>query len=191
MIHISPRLKDIYGRANFWVVVAFMCILAPLVLVGSASRASIASLPQVETNYDLFPVVSTENVPPLVMLVMSRDEQLFIKAYTDYTDLDGDGIIDTTYNNNFTYAGYFGSDLCYSYGSSNEFIADNNATSHQCSGEWSGNFLNWLTMSRMDIVRSVLYGGKRSVDTPSDTVLERAAIPNDLHAWAKVYSGSD
>ncbi|ALN58920.1 Type IV pilus assembly protein [Lysobacter enzymogenes] len=128
--------------------------------------------------------------PPLMMMVMSRDEQLFMKAYADYTDLDGDGLLDTTYQNKFSYSGYFDPDLCYS-GSGTQFKASGAATNHQCSGQWSGNFLNWVTMSRLDIVRYVLYGGSRSVDNATTTVLTRAHIPNDLHAWVKVYSASD
>lgn len=130
-------------------------------------------------------------VPPLIMLVMSRDEQLFNKAYPDYTDLNGDGVIDTTYQNAFDYNGYFDPTLCYAY-SGGVFAASATATNHQCTNsQWSGNFLNWVSMSRLDIIRWVLYGGTRSVDTSSQTVLERAEIPDDLHAWAKVYSGAD
>lgn len=128
--------------------------------------------------------------PPLMMMVMSRDEQLFMKAYADYTDLDGDGLLDTTYQNKFSYAGYFDPDLCYGY-SGGRFKAAGRATSHQCSNQWSGNFLNWVAMSRLDIVRHVLYGGSRTIDSATTTVLTRAHIPNDLHAWVKVYSGSD
>lgn len=131
--------------------------------------------------------------PPLMMIVMSRDEQLFNKAYTDYTDLDDDGTVDTTYNDKFNYAGYFDSNLCYTY-SSGAFAAASAAAGtngHTCSGRWSGNFLNWVSMSRLDIIRSVLYGGKRSSDGATSTTLERTYVPNDLHAWVKVYSGSD
>ena len=63
------------------------------------------------------PLFSTTGVPPLMLIVMSRDEQLYMKAYSDYTDLDGDGQIDATYNNAFAYSGYFDSDLCYGYNS--------------------------------------------------------------------------
>ena len=45
-------------------------------------------------------------------------------------------------------------------------------------------------MTRMDLVRKVLYGGKRSVDTTSKTVLERASLPNDAHSFAKYYAGT-
>ncbi len=148
------------------------------------------------TDYTAYPALNASAVAPLVMLVMSRDEQLFIKAYTDYTDLDGDGQVDVTYNDNFNYSGYFDPNICYKYGSSqfkgSAAATGTGAIKHKCDGSsWSGNFLNWVTMSRLDLVRYVLYGGYRSTDTAAKTVLSRAVIPNDLHAWAKVYTGSD
>ncbi|GAB2314068.1 pilus assembly protein [Stenotrophomonas geniculata] len=149
------------------------------------------------------PLYSKQSQPPLMMMVMSRDEQLFNKAYSDYTDIGGgpdgseDGILDTTYLDAFEYGGYFDSKLCYSVtgtGASALFKAaakggGNNG--HSCTGQWSGNFLNWVTMSRLDVMRSVLYGGLRTTDSLTQTIIERARIPNDLHAWVKVYTGSD
>ncbi|OYU45564.1 MAG: hypothetical protein CFE44_06840 [Burkholderiales bacterium PBB4] len=58
-------------------------------------------------------------------------------------------------------------------------------------GQWSGNFLNWATMTRMDVVRKLLYGGKRSTDTGTLTVLERAPLSKDSHSFTKHYAGSD
>ncbi|MGB5048340.1 MAG: hypothetical protein WBO46_05360, partial [Caldilineaceae bacterium] len=65
-----------------------------------------------------------------------------------------------------------------------------NEGSHACggTGEWSGNFLNWATMTRMDLVRKVLYGGYRSKDDLTETVLERALLPYDVHSFAKVFT---
>lgn len=139
------------------------------------------------------PLYLATSESPLMMMVMSRDERLFTKAYSDYTDLNGDGLLDTTYSDEFDYSGYFDSFLCYAY-SGGQFKASAVAggdNGHSCSGQWSGNFLNWVTMSRLDILRYVLYGGKRIVDESGRTVLERAHIPNDLHAWVKVYTGND
>lgn len=160
---------------------------AALALLGgfAAPPALAASIPISQS-----PLFTATGQPPLMMMVMSRDEQLFIKAYTDYTDLDGDGLLDTTYQNRFSYSGYFDSDLCYAYGSG-QFKATTAASNHRCSGSWSGNFLNWVTMSRLDMLRFVFYGGYRSTDTDTTTVLERAHIPSDLHAWVKTYDGSD
>ncbi|RDZ29249.1 pilus assembly protein [Lysobacter silvisoli] len=132
------------------------------------------------------------NAPPLMMLVASRDEQLFDKAYTDYTDISGDGVVDNTYNNRIDYEGYFDPFLCYVYASGVFKAKPERNTDHKCGGSaWSGNFLNWITMSRLDVLRYVLYGGMRTTDTATDTVLERAHIPSDMHAWSKIYTGDD
>ncbi|WP_261843463.1 pilus assembly protein [Aliamphritea ceti] len=141
------------------------------------------------------PLFLTQSAAPRVMFAMSNDHQLSVKAYTDYTDLDGDGLIEKSYLDTFEYYGYFDSLKCYKYDSTDKrFEPDGSATgtnNHFCaaSNQWSGNWLNWATMTRMDVVRKVLYGGKRAVDG-SETVLERAMLPNDVHAFAKVFSTS-
>ena len=60
-----------------------------------------------------------------------------------------------------------------------------------CNGQWSGNFLNWAAMTRMDTLRKLLYGGLRSADSAAQTVLERDYLPTDAHAFAKYYNGAD
>jgi type IV pilus assembly protein PilY1 len=144
------------------------------------------------------PPVLTARETPLVMLGLSVDNQLFYKAYSDYTDIDGDGLLETGYEDTFDYYGYFDNGWCYNYDTAGEVfepVAEAvGANGHSCltgNVDWSGNFLNWATMTRVDVLRRVLYGGLRSTDTASSTVLERAYIPSDVHAFAKVYDGSD
>ncbi|MCP8900319.1 pilus assembly protein [Gilvimarinus xylanilyticus] len=141
------------------------------------------------------PLFMKKPVTPIMMLNLSNDHQLYFELYDDYSDLDGDlpggdDAPETTYKNSFTYYGYFNSDYCYNY-TSGEFRRSSKASNHQCSGQWSGNFLNWATMTRIDAVRKLLYGGKRFVDEAGRTVLERAYIPPDAHAFAKFYDGDD
>lgn len=135
------------------------------------------------------PLSVTQTIRPMVMLALSNDHQLYRKAYNDYSDLDGDGSIDATYNNDYAYYGYFDPDKCYIY-SSGYFNPTAAATTHQCSNAWSGNLLNWAAMTRMDILRKVLYGGFRSTDTatPDVTILERVLLPTDAHSFAKVFA---
>ena len=59
-----------------------------------------------------------------------------------------------------------------------------------CSGasDWSGNWLNWATTSRIDALRKVFYGGHRDTDTTTETILRRSYIPQDAHSWAKEYT---
>ncbi|NOS87146.1 MAG: hypothetical protein HOP34_01165 [Methylococcaceae bacterium] len=171
------------------------------------------------------PLATSALASPIVMFALSRDHQLHSKAYTDTTDLNSDGKIDFTYDDTVNYLGYFDSNKCYLYADADgrfepQDWVDNirlppETPEHECSGgddDWSGNFLNWATMTRMDIVRRILYGGYRSTDEPSTypaspypnytyiplyenqektTVLERDMIPFDAHAFVKVFSSGD
>ncbi len=149
----------------------------------------------VSSDYAATPPLISNTSAPLVMLVMSVDHELFKKAYSDYTDLDADGQLDTTYVDSFDYLGYFDSNWCYQYSSGRytpiaEATGDNRHFCPTSQAPWSGNFLNWATMTRMDVLRTVLFGGKRITDDTSRTVLERAYIPRDVHAFVKVYRAS-
>lgn len=142
------------------------------------------------------PLFLAQPVRPLMMLNMSNDHQLFFKLYDDYTDLDTppDGEIDVGYMNDYDYYGYFDENKCYSY-SNGVFSPDGSedgdgyCNAGGTSNQWSGNFLNWATMTRIDAVRKILYGGKRSTDTVESTILERAFLPNDAHSFAKYFNG--
>ena len=156
------------------------------------------------------PLNSGQSYPPLVMMVAGKDHKQFHEAYNDTTDLDGDGLIDTRFNPRIVYTGLFDSKLCYrgkgvnsggslgsgSFSAQNDYFepaaAVTDMTTHKCGNSlWSGNFLNYVTTSRMDALRKVLYGGTRSVDTPTNTILRRAYIPKDAHGWAKEYGTTD
>src|SRR5581483_9446672 len=144
------------------------------------------------------PLYLGASVQPIVMLTMPRDIQLYQRAYNDFSDLDGDGVVDSTYKHSINYYGYFDSFKCYTYDTTNHRFnpaipqPGNTATDKYCTAganQWSGNFLNWATMTRIDIVRKVLFGGKRVTDTQALTVLERETIPTDGQSFAKFYDG--
>ncbi len=172
-----------------------LLVAIPIIFSAAPLHAAVPT----SSDYTLKPPVLVRTETPLVMLGLSVDHQLSYKAYSDYADITGDGNLDIDYEDSFDYFGYFDSDWCYEYDtSSNVFVPSSSANglsatpkTHTCSGskEWSGNLLNWATMTRLDILRGVLYGGKRtSAETVSGAgaVLERAYIPNDNHAFAKV-----
>ena len=138
------------------------------------------------------PLFLSQQTIPMVMLVMSRDESLYYEAYNDYSNLDGDvaGTVDVNYLPTYTYYGYFNPTTCYAY-SSDVFVPKQSSSTQICSGfsdaRWSGNYLNYLTTSRIDALRKVLYGGKRSTDSAGTTILERSYIPLDAHSWGKSF----
>ncbi|WP_412180241.1 hypothetical protein [Variovorax paradoxus] len=127
------------------------------------------------------PLFVSESNPPLNMLVMGRDHKLYYEAYNDASDLNGDGVIDVGYKpNQIDYYGYFNNNACYEYGN-DKFTPVAAATGDKkkiCAGgnRWSGDFLNYLTTSRMDAIRRVLYGGTRVIDTATSTVLQGAYV---------------
>jgi len=98
------------------------------------------------------------------------------------------------YTKTKTYVGYFDPYKCYDYdgtvtspwGGNNYFTpfgytigvtASSKTASgsdHECSGHWSGNFLNWATMQTIDPFRMAMTGGDRLIDSPTLTVLQKA-----------------
>jgi type IV pilus assembly protein PilY1 len=153
------------------------------------------------------PYLSGEEVPPFVMLAVTKDQQLFKKAYDDFSDVDGDNELDTNYKHSINYYGYFDSYKCYTYSAGNaRYQPVSVNTDKYCApqtNQWSGNFLNWASMTRMDALRKVMFGGLRSPsrtsdggsvsdgDSSSSTVLERAFLPHDAHSFTKYYAEDD
>ncbi|MBU2547542.1 MAG: hypothetical protein KKB20_03940, partial [Proteobacteria bacterium] len=165
-------------------------VMAVLVWVAAQLIPALPASAQTMSSYTHVPPFVTSSAPPLVMLVLGRDHKLYYEAYNDVSDLNGDGVLDVGYRASIDYYGYFDCKKCYTYDSGDQRFEPSSATTDKkCSGaaEWSGDFLNYLTMSRMDALRKVLYGGYRSTDTATQTVLERAYVPQDGHTWGKDY----
>jgi type IV pilus assembly protein PilY1 len=142
------------------------------------------------------PMTIQQPAAPIVMLSVGRDERLYYPVYNNYSDIDGDGTIDVDYKPGvITYFGLFDSNKCYVYSSANSRFEPSksvtDAVKKTCgqSVAWSGDWLNYVTTSRMDALRRVFYGGKR-IETATTTVLERAYIPQDAHAWGSEFNAT-
>jgi len=153
--------------------------LAVLFLVGTALDSP-KSFAAGMTDYCQVPPYVVQNIAPNVMLMVDTSGSMFNFAYFDgfnTTDPGDDdfcanttspctGFTDPGTYPTYKYYGYFDSDYWYTY-SSNRFVPSAPKTGSGLSGaraklstEWDGNFLNWLTMRRVDILRKVLTGGK-------------------------------
>ena len=146
--------------------------------------------------------VGANSLPVLVMLIMSRDHSMYTEAYTDASDVDGDGTIDYYFKPEINYYGLFRSDVCYEY-SGGTFVPKKAAEAGEksvepgnpdagtkafsyCDGStWSGNFLNYVTTSRMDAVKKVVMGGER-LDS-DQSIIRHTWIPYDAHSWGKSF----
>jgi type IV pilus assembly protein PilY1 len=160
--------------------IALAALLNVVILNFPTAQAAVSQVPA------QLPLFVNSAVPPLNMLVVGRDHKLFFPAYNDASDLDGGGT-DIRYKPSITYLGYFDSNKCYTYGSG-YFSPASVTADKKCSGRWSGDYLNYLTTSRADALRKVLYGGYRYVDTATQTILSRAYISTDAHTWGKEYT---
>lgn len=177
-------------------------MLRAICLACAAFSSSVYSEP---AQYPLF-MGSDITVALLTMLIMGKDHTLYYEAYNDASGLSGDGVLDVGYKpnmidtegNQIDYFGYFDSHLCCDYSTpNNRFTLVSKTGNKKCSKLWSGDFLNYLTTTRIDALRKVLYGGKRYRDLPYDpdksenqmtTVLERSCIRQDAHSWGKEYT---
>ncbi|WP_154650503.1 pilus assembly protein PilY [Geotalea daltonii] len=128
------------------------------------------------------------------MFEVGRDHKLYYSAYNDAADIDDDGQLETGYKHTVDYYGYFDAYKCYTHsggsGANDKFTPVSSTPDKFCAaGQWSGNVLNWITMSRSDVLRRVLFGGHRSQDSTSYTELERVPLPQDAHSWGKELTG--
>lgn len=141
------------------------------------------------------PLVTQQTAKPMVMLTVGKDHKMFYPSYNDASDIDGDGTLDVGFkpnNPNIVYYGLFDPKLCYTHNNKSDnsglFTPDSSTSTGKCPGKWSGLWLNYITTSRMDALRKVLYGGMREVDTSTQTILRRAYIPADAHSWGNEYT---
>ena len=104
----------------------------------------------------------------------------------------------STYVPETEYVGYFDPKSCYVYPTGSSYangkydIANDTAkrflpkspasSNHSCKGAFSGNFMNWVASSAIDILRLTLSGGYRVVDQVGKTYVQRANLP--VHDYA-------
>ena len=123
-------------------------------------------------------------VPANLLLSLSIDKNTVGAAYRT-----GDAAI---YDSSKEYQGYFNSLKCYSYSSTAQYFEIETAVSatarHECDGKtFSGNFMNWASMSTIDLLRYGLTGGDRLKDEVGLTTLQRAYLPSDFLRSENLY----
>lgn len=119
------------------------------------------------------PVFASASVPGNLALALSVEWPT--ASRTAHTD---------NYSSSSTFLGYFDPNKCYTYqysatrnstdtGNTSYFQPAGAATNRTCVGKWSGNFLNWAATAAIDPFRWAMTGGRRVVDTATETILEK------------------
>jgi len=96
-------------------------------------------------SYCSIPPFAYVSVPPNVLIILDNSGSMYEFAYKD------------SYDPNRRYYGYFDPDKKYAYAYKRNWR--DGYFYESSSGSWSGNFLNWLTMRRIDVAKKVLVGG--------------------------------
>jgi len=124
----------------------------------SCLASSVNTAPNSEQFTAAPPFVATSVGKPNVVIALDISGSMKAVAYRDTAagNWSKNDTIHDDFNPSTRYFGYFDSDSKYRYDTSTGkrfFVVDD-------AGDWDGNFLNWLSMRRMDVVRKVLVGGK-------------------------------
>lgn len=127
-----------------------------------------------ETLFDL-----RSAVPSNVLLNLSTDRSTVGAAYRLGSA--------AAYNKTVDYPGYFNPLKCYTYAAAPKAYFEISsgvtaANTHECNGSsFSGNFLNWASMSTLDLLRYGLTGGDRiTPESATPTIVQRAVLPADF-----------
>lgn len=149
-------------------------LLSVVFMAGGGANAAIME------DYCIVPPYVAQNVAPNIMIILDNSLSMFSFAYSDgFTTTATADDNDCTNNGSpctgfatpgayptYTFYGYFNPDYWYTY-AANRFLPSAPKTGSGLTGarakdatEWDGNFLNWLTMRRVDVIRKVMTGGK-------------------------------
>jgi hypothetical protein len=167
-------------RTACYLVFSFILVVS----VSSGAQATTMA------NYTATPPFLPSSISPNVIIAMDISGSMKAVAYRD----TGAGNWKTGMHDDFnpatSYYGYFESDKKYAYDATNGFFKED------ASGDWDGNFMNWLCMRRIDVARKVMIGGKvrdrngESIAGGTWYVLLGQHEPYD-HTFQKQYSNSD
>jgi Tfp pilus assembly protein, tip-associated adhesin PilY1 len=136
------------------------------------------------------------------MIMLDNSGSMFNFAYYDTDHPDYGKVLGThpavtqPYITNFdpgkTYYGYFNSGSWYTY-SNNRFSVAASKTAQPTIGtnQWDGNFLNWLTMRRVDVIRKILTGGRVVAEGGENRIVGQGPDDPDYRGRYKEVSNAE
>lgn len=130
-------------------------------------------------DYCLIPPYVKRDVKPNIMIMMDNAVDMGEPAYcAKDADFSTNHLCTDNYDKKTTYFGYYKPGLKYTYGS-NRWLPDAN-------GAYSGNLLNWATMSKYDLLQGILVGGiSTSRQSNVNTLVSKSNV------WKKTLTYTD
>ncbi|NWF51899.1 MAG: hypothetical protein HXY47_02335 [Nitrospirae bacterium] len=141
----------------------FAAVILPLIIIITIFSIYISLLagsnPSI-TDYTSYPPFVSEAVPPNVLIILDNSADMYEFAYKAS---DTGSLVtspDISYSPSNDYYGYFDTNSMYKYQEDGGYFEVDTSKRINRTSFWSGNFLNWLAMRKIDIVRKTLIGGK-------------------------------
>jgi type IV pilus assembly protein PilY1 len=148
---------------------ADLLLVALILLAATGAQGANSMAPYVSV-----PLFMSNAVPPNILVIFdnsgSMNQMCYWEETTTHKESDPyymyDIVPSTPYDPSRNYYGYFvsgtpSSRVMYTYSTTNSRFE------RSTSGQWEGNFLNWLCMRRVDVARKVLVGGRATSRTGS------------------------
>jgi type IV pilus assembly protein PilY1 len=178
------------GRYLFIALIAGVLLsLSTTNLYGAAACAVPTPDSDVANYAAIPPFITGGDVKPNILILLDNSGSMNEFAYKRDGTGNSSSTPDDSYNPGMSYFGYFDPDKMYLYDTSaSGHFREDTSKSLDKTSFWSGNFLNWVTMRRVDLVRKVLVGGKavnRAINLPKYVVGHESP---DRDFW-KYYSG--
>ncbi|MDD2761109.1 MAG: hypothetical protein PHH11_12550, partial [Methylomonas sp.] len=155
-------------------------------LLGLTTNSAPAAVAQV-------PLFLSTGVEPNVLFNMSIETPMGGAAYNDQADggsckgridYEKKGVVGVCYFPAESYLGYFDPNKCYSYNNDGGYFQpDGDASNHECSEKFSGNFMNWATMTAMDMFVWTMTGGNRIDDGADGLTVVKRTRKHDNDGW--------
>ncbi|WP_019622876.1 pilus assembly protein [Amphritea japonica] len=175
-------------------------------LVVLATLSASVSAVDTSLNYTgIPPFLAAETGQPNIVIAMDISGSMKAVAYADTGAGNWKSGLHDDFNPAKRYYGYFDSEKKYRYNlvsgvflASGDLTGAGNIQGTLLADEWNGNFLNWMAMRRIDVIRKVMVGGKvESRDSASLNVIDgqpRYVLlgqhePYD-YSFRKAYTGS-
>lgn len=157
-------------KRSLWIFVVMLLIF---------SYKNTASASETMADYADYPIFMSNSVKPNILILLDNSGSMNDYAYPNQYD--------PTKN----YYGYFSYDRCYSY-ISNDFVIDtSDPIADLCtSPNWSGNFLNWAAMRRVDVARKVLMGGLATSRTGGGNTTNKGDSGSGWWNWSAHFNYS-
>jgi type IV pilus assembly protein PilY1 len=113
--------------------------------------------------YTHYPLTAAQTAPPAILILIDNSRSMHRQAYEGEFDPRS------------VYYGYFEPSAQYAY-------RDDSYFERNAAGNWNGNFLNWLSMRRIDILRKVLIGGKAVAHSRTGSGSQQLVGEEDIKA---------